>query len=87
MSEFIGTCGSLPPSQLDQFDDSARDITYRTFMKHLGSEVVREFESALGYGRHLRLKDDYHVSYQKGKWRGKPAVCCMWSSIHHIWAL
>lgn len=84
---FVGTCVGLPSRHLDAYDDSSRDITYRTFLKHLGSEVVREFERDLGYGRHLRLKDDYHVSYSIGKWRGQKAVCCEWSSIHHIWTV
>ena len=83
--EFVGTCVSLRAVDLDAFDDSSRQITNRTFRKHLGSENYLNFEELLGYDRHLRLANDYHVSYFKGSWRGRPAICCMRSSIHHIW--
>jgi hypothetical protein len=86
---FVGTCVQLSAADLDDFDDSVRQITNRTFRKHLGPDLYREFEACLGYGREigLWLSRDYCVSYHKGRWKGKPAICCMWSSIHHIWLI
>lgn len=88
MIEFIGTCVSLPVRDLDAYDDSARDIGYARFRHYVGREVIDEMNAALGYkGSGLTIKKDFHISYSRGKWRGKKAVCMMWSSIHHIWLI
>ena len=85
MVKFIGTCVELSARHLEDYDVTEREITAKTFRKHVGPEVYRELERRLGYDKHLRLADDYAVSFGKGKWRGKPAVCLRWSSIHHIY--
>ena len=86
---FIGRCDDLGAKDLGDFDDSSRDIGNRTFRKHIGREQYAAFERSQGYGRDcgLVLSADWHVSYKKGKWKGRPAVCCMWSAYHHIWVL
>lgn len=80
---FIGTCVQLKAGDLDKFDDSSRDITYRTFRKHVGGETVKEINEWAGVPTHK----DWHIRFKRGKWRGKPAACLMHSSIHHIWQL
>lgn len=85
--QFIGRCDSLDADDLDAFDNSSKPISNRTFRKRIGKEAYRDFEKSLGYDRlGLTLSGDYHVSYQAGRWRGKPAVCCKWSAYHHIWS-
>jgi hypothetical protein len=87
--EFIGTCVGLRFRDLQAYDDSEREITYRTFRKHVGADVIREINENIGYPGPgvLTLASDYHVRYGKGKWKGKPAVCMHHSAIHHIWTL
>lgn len=87
MIEFIGTCVHLPVHRLDEYDESSRDITHRTFRKHVGPEMATQINTEMGYGDcpRLSLATDWSVSFSKGKWRGKKAVCVMHSSIHHIW--
>ncbi len=80
---FIGTCVGLPAAELEAFDDSAKEITYRTFLRHVGGEIVRELDAAFG----VPLRRDWHVSFERGKWQGKPAVCLHHSGIHHLWYL
>lgn len=87
MAVFIGRCDALRAKDLDEFDDTSRDISNRTFRKLIGSEEYLEFEEGLGYGDCLRLAKDWHVSYARGLWKGQPAVCCFWSAYHHIWVL
>jgi hypothetical protein len=85
---FVGTCVHLRPKDLDAYDDSARDIGYNRFRYYVGDEVIDELNSAPAYrGSGLTIKKDYAVSYSRGKWRGRWAVCMMWSSIHHIWTI
>lgn len=88
-TEFIGTCVGLPAHLLDAFDEISSSITNRTFRKHLGHELYSDLEKGLGYGRNkgLYLSKDWHVSYTKGKWQGKTAICLFWSGIHHIWII
>lgn len=84
--QFIGTCVQLQANDLYDYDDSARDIGYATFRKHVGAEVIAEINTWAGWpGTHFSR--DYYIRYSKGKWRGKPAVCMMHSAIHHIWTL
>jgi hypothetical protein len=80
---FIGTCVNLPAEKLEEFDDSARTITYRTFAKHIGREGVLEINGWAG----VPIHKDWHVSFERGKWDSKPAVCLHHSVIHHIWTI
>ncbi len=86
--EFIGTCPHLLADDLHAYDDTARDIGFETFRRHVGPDVIQQIHEDLGYaGSSLTLKGDYHVRYSRGKWQGQPAVCMMHSAIHHIWVL
>jgi len=79
--QFHGTCIGLRPDDLEAFDDSARQINWRTFKSHVGAEQFREIEQANG----VPLSKDWSVSFFKGRWRGREAVCMMQSAIHHIY--
>lgn len=83
MKHFIGTCVELPAYHLNEYDDTARDITYETFRKHVGGDTTKELSESFG----VPIGSDWAVSFSKGKWKGKPAVCMMHSSIHHLWAI
>lgn len=39
--EFIGTCVVLQRADLLAYDESARDINYRTFSRHLGAQGIQ----------------------------------------------
>lgn len=79
--EFIGTCVSLPVRELDSYDDSEREISYSTFLKHVGKETVKELNDCFG----VPIGKDWSVSFGKGKWENKVAYCMHHSGIHHIW--
>jgi hypothetical protein len=94
-ARYVGRCDQLRAEHLSDYDDSERVITAATFKRHLGVEAYRDLEIKLGYrspsGRiecpDLKLASDYAVSFGKGRWRGKPCVCCHWSAYHHIWLI
>lgn len=84
--QFVGTCVGLQASDLHDYDDTERAITYRTFRQHVGAQVTAEINSWAGWpGTHFSR--DWAISYGKGKWKGKPAVCLYHSRIHHIWTI
>ena len=70
--------------------DRAEEITYQTFRRTVGGESLDQFASNLGYdvGHErggLRLCNDWHVSYHKSRYRGKPCYYLRHSGIEHIW--
>ncbi|AVK09265.1 TPA: hypothetical protein L6A41_31425 [Pseudomonas aeruginosa] len=62
--------------------EAARKITFKSLAKHVTG--LEELNQQLGYGRGLRLQDDYHVTYWKGVYRGEPAYFLIHSAIEHV---
>lgn len=80
---FVGTCVGLPVEDLEAFDDSSKEISYRTFRRAVGRAVVAELNATFG----VPLSRDWAVRFTRGLWRGRQAVCLFHSAIHHIWEL
>lgn len=80
---FIGRCDSLSARDLGAYDDSAKSISYRTFCRIVGCGLIPQLTRDFG----VPLYRDWHVSFSRGCWRGKPAVCLMHSAYHHIWVI
>lgn len=78
---FVGTCVVLEAKDLEAYDETERDITYRTFRKHVGREIIEDINRFNG----VPIHKDWAVGFGKGRWKGKPAVCMHHSEIHHIW--
>jgi len=65
--------------------DEARDISRATFLKHCDAQdVIKGMGYSIGPEKGLHLKDDYHVSYHKSRYRGKPCYFMCWSAIEYI---
>jgi len=68
--------------------DRARDITRRTFLRHVSRDDLDECERALSYAvgreRGLRMANDWHVSYHRSTFRGRPCVYFRYSAIEYI---
>jgi hypothetical protein len=92
--QFIGRCTDLNAVDLGSYDDSSRSITVQTFRRHFGVKF-RLLERDLGYRdwnlslykSGLSLRTDQAVRFTKGMWKGRPAICCHLSGIHHLWSL
>ena len=82
-SLWIGRCDELEANDLDDYDDTKRPITYRTFQKHVGAGITRSLDRRFG----IPIGREWHVKFSRGKWQGKPAVCMMHSGYHHIWTV
>ena len=66
--------------------DAARDITYRTALKHMTG--LLEWARARGYEPRapgLTLKNDWSVSYHKSFYQGRRCYYLVWSHIEYIW--
>lgn len=80
---FIGTCIDLSRRDLEEYDDSERDIGYRRFAQLAGPDLIRE----LNEGRTPRMSKDRCLQFGRGEWKGKPCICLYDSCIHNLWYL
>jgi hypothetical protein len=78
---FVGTCVELQQKDLEKFDDTSREVTYKTFLKHVGYEIVKELDTHYG----VPLRNDPCVKFATGSWKNRKATCLFHSGIHHIW--
>lgn len=76
------------PGGLVDMIDQARQITRRTFLKHVGTRDLRSLEESLGYESHpakgLTMAGDFHVGYFKSKLFGRPVYFFRWSAIEYV---
>lgn len=82
-AQFMGTCVSFGAEEIHSYDDTEKTISYRTFARHLGRELMKEINSWFG----VPLSRDWHVSFGKGVFKGKPVIVLHHSRIHHFFAL
>ena len=59
-----------------------REITYRTFLKHVSFQEVMDLFPI--YDKYMSLKNDWHVSYFKSFFEGNPCVYMCHSAIEYI---
>jgi hypothetical protein len=71
---------------LEAMYDAEREVTFKTFSKHVDWKPVAE---DLGYivkagKRGLRLSRDRAVSFTRSKWKGQRCYAMEWSRIDHV---
>lgn len=64
--------------------NNAREITYKTFVGKVDSEDLKMLSEHMGYGKYLKLQDDYAVSFHKSKLFGKVVYYVTLSAIEYI---
>lgn len=78
--------GSATVKELESLYEHDREITYRTFARHVDIADISK-ELGYAYGRHaegLRLHKDWHVRFSVSKFRGKKVYHLVWSQIDFI---
>ena len=87
--QLVARCndGTASLQELETLYEHDKEITYATFAKYVDVPAISE---TLGYippqrrTRGLKLKQDYHVTYSRSIFRGKPCFHLEWSAIDHI---
>jgi len=75
---------------LDAMIERERDITYRTFLRVVGLDAVRQFSATHGYVMDRRhdhgttLKHDWHVGYYRSVWGAELVYFIRWSAMEFI---
>lgn len=81
---YVTNCTNAIGSDIDNMVNSGVRITRRTFLGYVEPSGMKILERALGYDHRLPMSRDWHVSYYKGTFRGKPAVWFDHSRIEYI---
>lgn len=83
---YVGNCVGGIGEEINDMKEVSKSITRQTFLKYTGN--IDEIEEGLGYatGSHkgLHMSKDWHVSYDKSVYQGKPCVFFTWSGIEFI---
>jgi len=83
--QYITNCVNSTAEKIDYMVDNAREITYKTFIKHVNwKEISRLLKYDTHYRSGLLLKNDWHVTYHKSTYEGTPCYYVQWSGIEWI---
>ncbi len=94
MKQFLRDCVSWPLSEVNDLNDMIeqnRQISLRTFRKHVDREQLDMIERQLGYvtrpwEKGLRMCNDHHVSYHASQLNSSPVVYIRHSAIEYVFA-
>lgn len=85
---YIGNCTDRSTApHLENMMDQAKQITYRTFVKAVGLDSVRQIfgDYSWGYQRgDIRMKNDPYVTYYRSVFNGRPCYYVRHSAIEYI---
>ena len=97
MHRYYNNCVNWPREDVRTQDglcamiDSARDITRRTFLRHVDREQMREMEKGFGYSVSrdggLTMPRDYHVSYHRSRLHGETVYFFKHSAIEYVFTV
>lgn len=84
---FYTNCIGSTFELIDAMRDNEKEVTREEFLEHCDS--VDKWARERGYEDNpdegLTLADDWHVSYHRSTYDGRPCFYLCWSSIEFIW--
>ena len=90
---FVTDCVNSDCESISDMTEKAKEITYRTFIKHIPIYELLKIGPFSNYDTPhekkggLKLKNDWHVSYHKSTYQGHPCLYVQHSSIEYIFQL
>ena len=81
--EYETCCVSSKAIDIEEMMQRALEISYSTFIKHV-SLVKLNDQFGYGRGQGLCLKDDWHISYYKSRFKGRKCYVMKHSAIEYI---
>jgi len=85
---FVTTCVNSTGPAIREMLNSSKNVTRRTFLRHVDRKDMLKQEAACGYSQHpkqgLTMAADRHVSYSVGKYQGQPCAFFTWSAIEYV---
>ena len=86
---YVHNCTDSNYNEIDirKMMESAIEVSRNAFARAIGPEEWRAVQQRLGYDRNFPISRDWHVSYEKGNYRGVPAYWLNHSGIEWIFTL
>lgn len=81
---FHTTCVSSTAEAINDMCGSARQVSVATFRKYCEWRGVAK---SLGYGRAFPMSKDWHVSYWKSQYKGRPCYYFEHSRIEYVFLM
>ena len=85
---YITNCTVANGNDILEMIETAKQITFRTFLKNVVHLNFQRLAQKLGYestsSKGLTIKDDYHVTYWKSKFKGAPCYYFIHSAIEYV---
>lgn len=89
MIELITTCVQATAQEVDEFEQTEIGICLASFRKYMRNEDFKLLSANFDYEtdarRGLTMKQDWHVRYSHGYFRGEHVLCLCHSAIHHFY--
>ena len=77
---FETTCVSALAGPILEMVGRAREVTWRTFIRHVPVSGLRSL-----FPGPPALKRDYHVRFYRSRFNGKPCYFLVHSAIEYVW--
>jgi len=81
-------CVNSTASAIQNMVDDSKEISRKTFLKHVDKDDLEVLSQDLGYALHhsqgLTMSRDWHIKYYKAEYKGKPCYYFIWSAIEYI---
>lgn len=84
---YVHNCTSSTYEDIRKMLESAVEVSRNAFARAVGPDEWKSIQQRLGYGRDFPISRDWHVSYDKGTYRGVPAYWLTHSHIEYIFTL
>ena len=78
---YLTNCVNSDCESITNMTDTSREITLRTFLRHVSRQEV---SALLGYDRYLPISRDWCVRFHKGTYQGMPCYYVVHSAIEYI---
>lgn len=89
MIELITTCVQATAQEIDEYSLTENFVCHASFRHYMRNEDFKRLSESFGYEtdarRGLTMKNDWHVSYSHGYFRGEHVICLYHSAIHHFY--
>ncbi len=77
------SCHGRDGEHISNMADKGREVSWKTILRNC--DGAAQWAKDMGYGRHLKIEDDYAVSFYKSKYRGVPCYYIKHSMIEYVW--
>ena len=88
---FLGTCVGASAKDLDKYTQTEHDVDHRGMRRYFTRAEYKALSEQFRYEvdprAGLTMKNDWHIRYGRGRYRGQSVICIYHSQIHHFYKI